>query len=273
MAEKLWVGADGNYGTAGNWSPSGVPSTGDNVRIPAGGGSISTSLDQSAVAIGDFIVEEGYTGTIGTSAAFLEIDPNAFSFSGQGTAYIDVGAAAIPLDVRNTANATTGNYGLYLIGSAITVLSVTRGRVGLAIRSGETSTVTTAVRTTGGQATIGIGSGVTLTGTSIDILAGTVTSEATIIDADVSGGTLTLLLAAAATKVNVNGGAFVHNSTGTVIDVNMHGGSADWTQSGVPRTITNLTIYKGFSTMRMNPQAVTITNDVVVADSVIISVT
>src|SRR5690606_38969133 len=55
-----------------------IPQTGEDVRIPAGSGSISSNLDQSAVAIAGFYVESGYTGTIGASTSYLRIDPDVF---------------------------------------------------------------------------------------------------------------------------------------------------------------------------------------------------
>lgn len=70
MANKTWVGTDtgneGDWGTAANWSPSGVPVATDDVRIPAGSNAITGTLNQSAVALGDVIVEEGYTAAIST---------------------------------------------------------------------------------------------------------------------------------------------------------------------------------------------------------------
>lgn len=267
MAEKLWIGTDGNYGTSGNWSPSGVPGAGDNVRIPRGGGNISTSLDQSAVAIGAFIVEEGYTGTIGTSSAYLEIDPDSFSFSGQGAAYIDVGAAAIALDVRNTATVAAGYYGLYLLGSAITILSVVKGSVGVAMQIGETSTITDALRLSGNSATAALGSGVTMTGTTVDVLAGNAISNAALITANVAGGSLTLFGAATLTTANIKGGTFYPNGSGTITTINLgrSGGTVDFTQSGLDITVTNMNLYKGGS-IKANPLRVTFTNDVVVQD-------
>jgi hypothetical protein len=168
MADKIWIGTDGNYGTAGNWSPSGVPTTSDSVYLTQDyNGAITAGLDQSAVAIDKFVVD-GYTGKIGTLAlGYLQIDPDSFSFNGSDVSFIDVGAAAINLDIRSTAGGGTTR-GLYLKGSAIAVLSLIRGDVGLAHQYGETSTAAT-IRVTGG--TLVCGTGATLT--TIDSYGGT----------------------------------------------------------------------------------------------------
>ena len=105
MADKIWTGVtDGDYGVAGNWAPSGVPTTSDSVYLTQDYSvDIDAGLDQSAVAIDKFVVD-GYTGKIGTLAlGYLQIDPDSFSFNGAGVSFIDVGSAAINLDIRSTA--------------------------------------------------------------------------------------------------------------------------------------------------------------------------
>ncbi len=256
MANKTWAGTDGNYGTAGNWSPSGVPSTGDHVRIPASSSqSITSGLDQSAVAIGDFIVEEGYTGEIGTAAAYLQIDPNRFEFNGAGQAWIDIGSAAIDVQVLGTATAATGERGLYLKGSAIDELAVLGGNVGVAAIHGETATVTTC-RVTGTSADVWIGAGVTLT--TLRVNAGTVRLRCAATTVAVYGGTLYTEEAGAITTVNLEGGTIYPNSSGTVTTLNAEGGTADFTKSGLARTVTTLKQNPG-STLTYDPAVLTIT--------------
>ena len=232
-----------------------IPQATEHVRIPVGAGTISSNLDQSAVAIGDFIVEEGYEGVIGASTGFLAIDPNRFEFSGTGQAFINLTTAAIPLTVHRTAAALTGERGLYLRGSALTVLSIQGGQVGLAVRPGETSTATT-VRVLGDGTSVWLGNGVTLTnlhqyagdtvvrcavGTTI-LYDGTMTTEE-------NGGMTT-----SATQL---GGNYVWKSSGTIAAYNIYGGTFDMQQSGVARTLTALNKYGG--TILRNKEAVTYT--------------
>lgn len=257
MANKTWAGTDGNYGTAGNWSPSGVPEAGDHVRIPASSSqSITSGLDQSAVAIGDFIVEEGYTGTIGTSAGYLQIDPNRFEFNGSGQAFIDIGSAAIDVQVLGTANADTGERGLYLKGSAIDELAVIGGNVGVAAIHGETATVTTC-RITGATADVWLGAGVTLT--TLRINAGTCRLRCAATTVNVYSGTLYTEETGAVTTINVEGGTVYPNSSGTVTTLNAEGGTTDFTKSGLARTVTTLKQNPG-STITYDPAVLTITN-------------
>jgi len=247
MANKTWKGDDsgneGNYGTAANWEPSGVPGAGDNVRLTADfTQDITATLDQSAVAIGDFIVEEGYTGAIGTVAADLQIDPNRFEFAGAGTSFIDLGTAAISCQVHRTKAGGTGTRGLYLKGSAIATLTVKSGSVGLASRHGDTATITTAVLA-GASADVWIGEGVTLTNLYVNGGACKIRSAATAVY--VYGGMIETEEEGAITTINQFAGTATLNSTGTVTTINHDGGVVDLSQSGAARTITTYSPEKG----------------------------
>jgi hypothetical protein len=256
MANKLWVGTDGNYGTAGNWSPSGVPIAGDHVRIPASSTqSITSGLDQSAVAIASFIVEEGYAGELGTSAAYLQIDPDRFEFNGTGQSWIDIGSAEIDVQVIGTATAATGERGLYLKGSAIDELTVLGGNVGVAAKFGETATVATC-RVTGSTADVWIGSGTTLT--TLSVTAGMVRLRAAATTVAVYGGTVYTEETGAITTVNLSGGTIYPNSSGTITTANLLGGTADFTKSGLSRTVSTLKQNPG-STLTYDPAVLTIT--------------
>jgi len=258
---KTWVGDDsgneGDWSVAANWSPSGVPVATDHVRIPASSSEdITAGLNQSAVALGDVIVEKGYTGTIGTSAGYLQIDPNRFQFEGTGESYIDLGSAAIDVLILDTATApATGQHGLYLKGSAIAILSVLDGDVAVAGLHGETATVTTA-RTVGDRAKLTLGAGVTLT--NLDTVKGEATLRCACTTIDVLGGQLTTEEVGAITTLNVRDGTAYPNSTGTITTLNLHGGTVDLTGSGLARTITTL-VHNGGAIL-YDPASVTITN-------------
>jgi len=237
-----------------------IPVATDDVRIPAGSASIASGLDQSAVAIVDFIVEDGYTGDIGSSTEYLRIDPDKFEFSAtDGTAYIDVGtASSLACQIYSTGSADTGERGLYLLGSAIGVLNVTGGQVGVAVRAGETATVTTA-RLQSDSSSLWLGEGVTLTTYQQQAGTGILRCGATTVL--VYDGTLLTQEVAAITTLNQKGGAITANGTGTVGTWNLYAGVIDLQKSGAARTITTLNKYRGESEIRRNKEAVTITTE------------
>src|SRR5688500_14084369 len=70
MPDKVWNVTTGSasWGTAGNWTPSGVPVTGDVVYITQGDADIDQGLAQSAVTLAALYVYDTFTGTVGTSA-------------------------------------------------------------------------------------------------------------------------------------------------------------------------------------------------------------
>ena len=238
-----------------------IPKAAENVRFVSDSGSItsSTSLDQSAVALNDFIVEEGYLGTIGSaSLGYLLCDPDRFEFNGRGEAWINLTTAAIPAVIRGTASAVQGARGLYLKGTGITVLSVSGGsQVGLAVRGGELSTATTA-RVIGSSSSLWIGNGVTLTNYHQFDGEGRVRCNRT--NEILYGGTLYSEENGTVTTFTQKGGTYVHNSTGTMTTHHAYGGTFDEKQFGGARTITTRNLYgAGSMTILRNKEAVTVT--------------
>lgn len=242
MAVKEWLGNApshvGDWSYAANWNPSGVPADGDDVILPPGAEDVTDGLDQSAIALASLDVRQGYDGTIGTATEWFQIETDKLTFRGSGAAYLDLGASACAPQIYATATATTGERGLYLIGSALTTVVVMGGSVGLAIRAGETATAAT-VRVTGSGASCWIGAGVTLT-TAV-IHSGELMLSAHATTLTVHGGRATSADEAAITTANVWGGVFVGNSSGTVTTLAHRGGVVDMSQSSVGRTITTYT--------------------------------
>lgn len=231
-----------------------VPVATDHVRIPAGSGNI-TGEDQTAVAIGDFVVEDGYTGTIGSATLPLSIDPDRFDWSGTGTSYIhSIGAVAH--DVRNAGQGNSGTPGLFLTGTGISVLSVFKGTVGLAYLHGQIATVTTA-RCNGG--TLILGKNVSLTTSYVS--GGTLKQNCAATTTNAFGGTLMTEEAGAITTLNADQNAkAILNSTGTIGTLNMQSGFQgviDMLQSAEARTITTLNHKAG--TIKVDRSIVTIT--------------
>lgn len=239
-----------------------IPVASDDVRIPAGTASISSGLNQSGVAIADFVVEEGYEGDIGTSTEYLRIDPDRFEFSAtSGTAYIDVGSASnLDCQIYSTGTPDTGERGLYLLGSSIDVLNVVRGYVGVAVRHGETSTVATA-RVIDNDASLWIGEGCALTTYQQQSGNGRLRTGGTVTTVLIYDGDLITEETVAITTLNHKGGFVTANATGTVTTWNLYGGTIYLNRSGAARTISTLNKYRGNWQIYRNKEAVTITTE------------
>lgn len=233
-----------------------IPVATDHVRIPAGSGAI-TGTDVSSVALGDFIVEPGYTGAIGSATAPLCIDPDKFEWSGTGTSYIH-SIGAIAHDVRDAGSPGSGLAGLYLTGTGISTLTVYKGTVGLAMLHGQLATATT-VRVNGSSATVILGKGVSVTTTYV--ASGTLYQHCAATTSNVFGGKFYTEEAGTIGTLNLDGSAQAWlNSTGTITAANMQAsytGTVDMLQSAEARTITTLNHKAG--TLKVDRGIVTIT--------------
>lgn len=240
-----------------------TPRAGEHVWFEADSASINSAvgLDQSLIAIGDFMVKDGYAGSIGSATlGYLIIDPDKFEFSGAGASpsYLNLFTANIPFKVHKTGGSTNGGRGLYLRGSNLTVGDITGGQIGIASNGGETATVAT-LRVLG-SADLWLGSGLSLT--TLDQYSGSVVIRCGSTTTRVYGGKITSEEAGAVTTLHMFGGEYVYKSTGTIGTCNMRGGTLDCTQSGAARTITTLNKYLGNYSILRNKEAVTITSDV-----------
>jgi hypothetical protein len=241
-----------------------IPQATEHVRIPASAGSITSNLDQSAVAIGDFIREAGHEGTIGVEASstnppqYLRIDPDRFEHDGNGQAWIDIGTAAISAHIYGAAPAQPGERGLYLRGTAIATLNVMGGDIGFASQAGELSTATT-IRLQGERTSLWIGNGVTLT--NLHQYAGEVRLRCGASAVIVYGGRHFTEENGAMTAATLRGGTYTYQSSGNITTFNIYGGTLDLRASGATRTIGTLNKYGGTYTIRRNKEAVTITTE------------
>jgi len=256
MASIYWLGTSTDTSTAGNYSGGSLPTTGDDLALlPEYTGAITqNTYSLQSIAIGDFSVHPGNTSTIGSFSAYLKLDPDSFTFSGTGQAFIDLQSAAIDATVNGSYKTSEpGKRGLYLKGSAIATLHVSGGDVGLAFIHGETSTATNVKIDSG---TLNLGSGATVTNATIH--GGTLTTACNIATLNVHGGTVYLDEASAITTLNLYQGTVIHRGTGTITTATITGGvlDMDGTQS---RTITTLKINPG-GAINYDPGVVTITN-------------
>lgn len=236
-----------------------LPKAGENVRWAHNSASINsaTGIDQSAVAILSFIVEAGCEAEFGSATlGYLSIDPDNFEFSGKGEAWINLHTAPTPVRIHDTFAPSEGAYGLYLRGTGMTVVDITGGSVGIAVRPGEISTATT-VRVSEEASKVTLGNGLTLT--NLHTYAGETTVRCGVTTTIQYGGTITTEESGAMTTVTQKGGKYIYNSTGTITTYNRYAGDLETNHSGAARTISTLNIYNGSGSIPYNKEAVTIT--------------
>lgn len=135
MANLLWHGAtdDGNVNTAGNYLGAAAPAGADVVYVD-GSKSIVAGLDQTAINLGGWIVNPGYTGDIGSPSGYLQLDlQNAdLLYRGQGKAYIDTGDNGLDTPDKVTVNCASPSGTLYLkteVANPLAVARFFRGKV------------------------------------------------------------------------------------------------------------------------------------------------
>jgi hypothetical protein len=282
LADKYYIGTDGSYSTAGNWSPSGVPVNSDVVYIDNNATSITTGLNQSAVTLTALNIGMGFTGSIGTSSAYLQIGattcniglPGASNVAGSALIKLDFGSVQTTVNVLNSATSgTSGKEPILLIGTnASNVINVSKGTVGIArntqIEVATFASVNVGTVTEGSSGVVNIGAGSTIT--SIRIGSGKVTNfgasmsgtgkQVVITD---SAGKYIAYGSAAHTSVDIRAGTVVYNSSGTITTLAVKG-SIDFSADPRTKTVTNCSLYKGGKILADNgyPLGVTFTNGI-----------
>ena len=206
MALKTWTdgAADGNWATAGNWSPS-APGAADDVLIDRSSRNIIAGL-ATGISITSLTVTPGFGGSIGTAGSALTFTAitGLATLSGSG-AFIKLGASGT---IASTLISSSGT--VYLTAGTFTnVYAKTPWE-------GEAAAILTNVYNVGGIGTIGYNA------TACTVLynsAGTVNCGRSITTMT-NNGTTRLQLAAAVTTANNNAGAVYMNSTGTITTYN-----------------------------------------------------
>lgn len=230
MSTRYWLDVSGDWNATANWSAATVPVTGDTVYILAGSQNIATNLNQSGVTLAAFIVGMGFTGTIGTAAAYLQISSTLCSIgvpaqtgqpNGSGRIKIDFGSAQTTTTIVNTSNSTTDtNYEpVRLLGShASNKIAVLGGLVGVGTTlATETATVSQA-DVDGGRLNYGFG----VTWVTVNVAA-----QATFFS-QTGGGTSAVLTTAPNATATVNGTTkIVTVNAGGTTNLNMRPGSGD----------------------------------------------
>lgn len=239
-----------DYGTARLWSLDAVPTSSDNVVITSGTTDILYTLNQSAVSIGAFTVNSGYSGKIGRFdnglPFYLRIAPTSFNYQGSSQrALFDLGSSNIGGTINASGSSLSGYYQVYLKGSNLATWVIQKGTVAIAMNYGETSTISkvqTPEPTGSNTPTVYIGSGTTLT--TVDAGSGTIYQQcASTTTTCGTDATLYTSGSGAITTVNAYGTSYL-SSSGTITTLNAYG-TVDFSKDRTARTVTTLNAYAG----------------------------
>ena len=241
MATKTWVGTTsgnvGDYSTAANWNPTGVPVAGDDVRVD-GSQNITSGLNQSAVALKSFAILSSYTGKIGRSGSRLQLEVDeTFTDLSAGEHYIDLGTNGNDETLIRKPNT---NNKLWIQGNSTAAL-IARGKVDW--NSGTLAELLVEYVTS--QANDAVVTLQTPTVTAGHQLGGTVTMEAagTLTAWDQLLGTMIAELGTV-TLIRTRGGIFrFQSSTAALGNLYIYGGSAY--VEGTDQTITDCEVHAG----------------------------
>jgi len=300
MATKIYIGSDGDWGVNANWSPSGVPVDDDDVILQNNSDDIASNLNQSSVCLTSLTIYDSFTGTIGTSTAYLQIGADVV-YIGKSSSYgTSNGASRINLDLGTDAttvhilsSATSGSDTGFppvrlLANNAATVINATKGIGGLACGAGETSTISALNINDGGTSDVVfyVGSGVTVT--TITKLAGslTVCCAATTLNSygdttyvnttgnyttiKATSGTTDIIASGTITTLSNDGATVYPRNHGTITNVEAKSGNTDFLGCAVARTVTNMKLWAG-ATLKYDPSILTLTNGVVAQESISIT--
>ena len=278
MAIKIWAGSDGAWSTAGNWSPSGVPTNSDDVYIEDSSQGITSGLGQSAVTLASLNIGQSFTGEIGDATTYLDIGATICNVgyskgfgspAGSARIKIDLGTIASTCTIHNTGSTPTdANLGAVqlLADQASTDIQIKKGKVTIAGSGSETATFDKLIvsydTSKASDANVTLGPGVDIA--SIDQLGGKVNnySNSAAAAIEVTGGTHTIEGSGAVTALTADGGTVTASGTGTITTAKAkRGGVIDWTKSDKPRTVTN-TQLDANGTLKIS-DVVTYTNGIV----------
>jgi len=262
-----WTGAiSGDWSEANNWDIGAVPEATDSVVLIDNAVSITEGLDQSAIALVNVHIDASYTGTIGTTGSYLQLDADITyigrqdgvgPFTGSSQLKLDFGANSGAIYVFSTATRASGNPPPVIIKAANNgaTLSVYAGSVGVATNyPGDTTTLQTVnVGQYGGAASAAeviLASGTTTT--SVVLYSGTAYAKGTHTGITMNDGVLTLDSVANLTTVAIYGGTAYLDGWQTITTLTMYGGSIDTSRRhpATARQITNTQIYKGVTSFK-----------------------
>tara|TARA_Y100001938_G_C8073968_1_gene424841 strand:+ start:639 stop:1535 length:897 start_codon:yes stop_codon:yes gene_type:complete len=260
MATKIWVGtgASPNAWThPDNWSPSGVPTGGDNVYFENNSVSCNTAseLDQSSINLGSLNIAQSYTGSLGAEDTPLQTQTpilNIGYHNGPGTPAgsplinIDLGSDDTDITISNTGtSADASKPPVRLKGSGTNNdLILYKGKASFGADTDDTTSkldkVTVSYDTkVATDADLFIGY-LAATAAELNILGGDVyLDDVVFTEINIQAGTLLTTGTTTIVTLNVTGGTVTSNGTGSITNLNVFNGSGvvDFTKSNVARTV------------------------------------
>lgn len=255
MAKKVLLTLTGtvDWSVGANWTGGTIPANTDDVYIEEGAANITGGLGQSAVALASLNIAQNFVGTLGTKASPLQIGAAAVNLGYTKGLGQPAGSTRLHLDLGSTTAATVNVFATASSAEDDTVMPlrikaahasskiyVRGGLVSIADEPGETATLALVdVSDDQGQAFVVLGGlGNSLTVASLHVDGGQTHCFAGPTTIDCDAGLLRTEGAAAIGTVNTRGGeAVLNNSGGISTALNLYGGTTDFTQSNVPRTV------------------------------------
>ena len=294
MATKLWIGGNaagvGSWNVAANWSPSGVPASGDSVYITgpdSDNQDINAGLDQTAtgpegteIVLANLTILDNYLGHIGLAGTsylqvsatrcYLNVTSGVFGANGSPRCKIDFGANQTACYITGSCVSTKdrGLEPIRLLGTHASNTLLVTGKATVGVATTNNAEVSTFASVTagasGGLPTINLGEGCTLT--TVAIGGGTIRNRgADVTTVSLSGGTYISQGSAVHGTVNVRGGTVFYNSDGTLTTAVVGGGATlDFSRDARAKTATNMSMSRGAMLNLDNgsPLSVTITNGI-----------
>lgn len=279
-----------NWDNAGNWSPAGVPSTGDTVVIQNSSVDILYGLNQSAVTLANLQIDMSFVGGwIGLPnwnsnkyseyrQQYLQIGVSGQVVIGNGKGSgptllkFDFGTQAFSMLVNGCGTNQDPTLPAILVkgnrASGSSQINCYKGKLGVAMFAGETATVDTIrqgfLTNKNSDSYVFVGSGVTVTTWQKD--GGDGVLNAPIATLRHEDGTLTVLDGLTPTTVgtlSLVGGSLTDRATGTITTLTVGTGAIyDRTDDSRAKTITNTTLY-GKSEFLDPHGSITFTNPIV----------
>lgn len=244
MANFDWTdgAADGNFGTAGNWNPAGVPASSNTYRILTSSRAIVSGMAQGALTGLTLVVGGEFSGSVGTPASPLVVGSvTELRYDAKLCSSFNINPGTCTAAyIRNAHPARADSF--YGTAGTWTLIHIVGGPT---IRFGASATLAALYSgmMSGAGQPIGITLDSGLTLTAATMLAGTVQASC------------------AATTINLAGHAVwnhVGSSTGNIATLNQWGGSFYYDSPGM--TMTKGNIYGGLFDCRRDGRAKTITN-------------
>lgn len=261
-----------DLGVAANYSTGALPTNGDDLYFENTSNPCLYNLNAlSAVTLNSLNVRSTFTGSsaaiglpLNNANGYYEYRPtylavgattiNLFGGSGgagAGRIKINTGTVQTAINVFFTGSQLEAGIPVFLWKgtNASNVATIYKGTVGVAFFDGESATLATLrvayISNVNGDAVVTCGAGATLTTITQD--GGSLTTNSNVTTLNQNAGSWIPNGAATTGTLKQTGGATDYRSSGTITTLTGFGGSFDASKNPVGFTVTNATLYKGYS--------------------------